>query len=109
MDHQLQPRICQEIYSLPVKAGVDILPVKCFGYPESLRNLETPKIRSILWVAWSEDEGGGEEAFCIIHLCYRGHLGFCLSFKLDTLFPLFALGYYRESNINNKKKTPKNT
>ena len=96
-----------------IKAAMDILPLKYFGYPESLKNLEAPKIRSTLWVAWSEDEGGCEEAFCVICLCYQGHLRFCLSFKLDTLFAVFGLGYwryfqmtyYRESNINNK--TPK--
>lgn len=75
-----------------IKEAVDILPLKHFGYPESLKNLEAPKIRSTLLVTWSEDEGGGKEAFCIIHLYNQYHLRFCLSFKLDMLFPSFWIG-----------------
>lgn len=42
---------------------MDILPLKCFGYLESLKNLEALKTRSTLWAVWSEDEGDDEEIF----------------------------------------------
>lgn len=63
---------------------MDILPLKYFGYLESLKNLEDAKTRSTLWAVWSGDEGDDEEIFASFTCVFKIISG--SSYLLNLIF-----------------------